>query len=281
MTKILITGANGQLGSELCKLLDERGIAYDAFDSKQMDITNKKLVDEKINALKPAVIYHCAAYTAVDNAEDVAKDLNWQVNEVGTRNVAEAAKRIGAKVVYISTDYVFDGTNEGEYEVDAPTNPKNEYGKAKLAGEKAIKEVLDDYYIIRTSWVFGKYGKNFVYTMLRLAKDHDKLTVVNDQFGRLTWTRTLAEFMTYLVDHDQPFGTYQLSNKGSCSWYEFASEVLKNQDVEVVPVDSSAYPAKAYRPRHSIMSLKKAEATGFEIIDWQSALGKFMSEIEE
>lgn len=281
MTKILITGANGQLGSELRNLLDERGIAYDAFDSKQMDITNKELVDEKINALKPTVIYHCAACTAVDNAEDVAKDLNWQVNEVGTRNVAEAAKRVGAKVVYISTDYVFDGTNEDEYEVDAPTNPKNEYGKAKLAGEKVIKEVLDDYYIIRTSWVFGKYGKNFVYTMLRLAKDHDKLTVVNDQFGRPTWTRTLAEFMTYLVDHDQPFGTYQLSNEGSCSWYEFASEILKDQDVEVDPVDSSAYPAKAYRPRHSIMSLKKAEGTGFEIIDWQSALGKFMDEIEE
>lgn len=281
MTKILITGANGQLGSELCNLLDERGIAYDAFDSKQMDITNKELVDEKINALKPAVIYHCAAYTAVDNAEDVAKDLNWQVNEVGMRNVAEAAKKVGAKVVYISTDYVFDGTNEGEYEVDAPTNPQNEYGKAKLAGEKAIKEILDDYYIIRTSWVFGKYGKNFVFTMLRLAKDHHKLTVVNDQFGRPTWTRTLAEFMTYLVDHDQPFGTYQLSNEGSCSWYEFAGEILKDQDVEVAPVDSSAYPAKAYRPRHSIMSLKKAEATGFEIIDWQSALGKFMGEIEE
>ena len=281
MTKILITGANGQLGSELCNLLDERGIAYDAFDSKQMDITNKELVDEKINALKPAVIYHCAAYTAVDNAEDVAKDLNWQVNEVGMRNVAEAAKKVGAKVVYISTDYVFDGTNEGEYEVDAPTNPQNEYGKAKLAGEKAIKEILDDYYIIRTSWVFGKYGKNFVFTMLRLAKDHHKLTVVNDQFGRPTWTRTLAEFMTYLVDHDQPFGTYQLSNEGSCSWYEFASEILKDQDVEVAPVDSSAYPAKAYRPRHSIMSLKKAEATGFEIIDWQSALGKFMGEIAE
>lgn len=279
MTKILITGANGQLGSELRNLLNERGIAYNAFDSKQMDITNKKIVDEKINALKPAIIYHCAAYTAVDNAEDVAKDLNWQVNEVGTQNVAEAAKKVGAKMVYISTDYVFDGTNEGEYEVDAPTKPKNEYGKAKLAGEKAIKEVLDDYYIIRTSWVFGKYGKNFVYTMLRLAKDHDKLTVVNDQFGRPTWTRTLAEFITYLVDHDQPFGTYQLSNEGSCSWYEFASEILKDQGVEVAPVDSSAYPAKAYRPRHSIMSLKKAEATGFEIIDWQSALGKFMDEI--
>ncbi|WP_085649920.1 dTDP-4-dehydrorhamnose reductase [Limosilactobacillus reuteri] len=281
MTKILITGSNGQLGSELRNLLDERGVAYDAFDSKQMDITDQAVVNEKISALKPEVIYHCAAYTAVDNAEDVAKDLNWQVNADGTRNVAEAAKRVGAKMVYISTDYVFDGTNEGEYEVDAPTNPRNEYGKAKLAGEKVIQEILTDYYIIRTSWVFGKYGKNFVYTMLRLAKDHDQLTVVNDQFGRPTWTRTLAEFMTYLVDHDQPFGTYQLSNENSCSWYEFATEILKDKDVEVAPVDSSAYPAKAYRPRHSIMSLKKAEDTGFEIMDWQTALGEFMGEIGE
>ncbi|MBB1122402.1 sugar nucleotide-binding protein, partial [Limosilactobacillus sp. Lr3000] len=142
--------------------------------------------------------------------------------------------------------------------------------------EEAVKSILDDYYIIRTSWVFGKYGKNFVYTMLRLAKDHDRLTVVNDQFGRPTWTRTLAEFMTYLVDNNQPFGTYQLSNEGSCSWYEFASEILKDQDVEVAPVDSSAYPAKAYRPRHSVMSLKKAESTGFEIMDWQSALQQFL-----
>lgn len=243
MAKILITGANGQLGSELRNLLDERGIAYDAFDSKQMDITDQAVVNEKISALNPEVIYHCAAYTAVDNAEAVAKDLNWQVNADGTRNVAEVAKKVGAKMVYISTDYVFDGTNEGEYEVDAPTNPRNEYGKAKLAGEKAIQEILTDYYIIRTSWVFGKYGKNFVYTMLRLAKDHDQL-----------------------------FGTYQLSNENSCSWYEFATEILKDKDVEVSPVDSSAYPAKAYRPRHSVMSLKKAEDTGFEIVDWQTAL---------
>lgn len=281
MIKILITGANGQLGSELQNLLKERNITYVAFNSKQMDITNAQVVSDKVMELKPAVIYHCAAYTAVDNAENVAKDLNWQVNEDGTRNVAEAAKKVGAKMVYISTDYVFDGTNEGEYEVDAPTNPKNEYGKAKLAGEKSIKEALDDYYIIRTSWVFGKYGKNFVYTMLRLAKDHDKLTVVNDQFGRPTWTRTLAEFMTYLVDNDQPFGIYQLSNEDTCSWYEFASEILKDKDVEVAPVDSSAYPAKAYRPRHSVMSLKKAEDTGFKIIDWQTALSEFMKEIEE
>lgn len=279
MTKILITGANGQLGSELRNLLDERGVAYDAFDSKGLDITDKQAVSAKFDALKPEVVYHCAAYTAVDNAEDEGKQANWQVNEDGTRNVAEATKRVGAKMVYISTDYVFDGTNPNEYPVDAPTNPKNEYGKAKLAGEQAVKETLDDYYIIRTSWVFGKYGKNFVYTMLRLAKDHDKLTVVDDQFGRPTWTRTLAEFMTYLVDNDQPFGTYQLSNEGSCSWYEFASEILKDKDVEVAPVTSEAYSQKAYRPRHSIMSLDKAEDTAFKILSWQDALEQFLKEI--
>lgn len=280
MTKILITGANGQLGSELRNLLDERGVAYDAFDSKGLDITDKQVVDAKFDALKPAIVYHCAAYTAVDNAEDEGKQANRQVNEDGTRNVAEAAKRVDAKLVYISTDYVFDGTNPGEYQVDDPTNPKNEYGKAKLAGEQAVKETMDDYYIIRTSWVFGKYGKNFVYTMLRLAKTHDKLTVVDDQVGRPTWTRTLAEFMTYLVDHEAPFGTYQLSNEGSCSWYEFAKEILKNQDVEVAPVSSEAYPQKAYRPRRSIMSLEKAEGTGFAIISWQEALEQFLKSID-
>lgn len=281
MTKILITGANGQLGTELRNLLDERGVAYDAFDAKYMDITDQQAVDAKFDALKPAVVYHCAAYTAVDKAEDEGKQVNWRVNEDGTRNVAAAAKRVGAELVYISTDYVFDGTNSDEYQVDDPTNPKNEYGKAKMAGERAVKEKTDDYYIIRTSWVFGKYGKNFVYTMLRLAKDHDKLTVVDDQFGRPTWTRTLAEFMTYLVDHEEPFGTYQLSNENSCSWYEFAKEILKDQDVEVAPVPSEAYPQKAYRPRHSIMSLSKAEETGFEIISWQEALAKFLTVIGE
>ena len=281
MAKILITGANGQLGTELRKILDERGIEYDAFDSKQMDITDKAVVDEKVTTLKPEVIYHCAAYTTVDKAEDEAKELNWQVNETGTRNVAEAAQRVGAKLVYISTDYVFDGTNEGEYEVDAPTNPKNEYGKAKLAGEGAVKEIMDQYYIIRTSWVFGEYGKNFVYTMLRLAKTHDRLTVVDDQVGRPTWTRTLAKFMVYAVEHEVPYGTYQLSNDNSCTWYEFAREILKDQDVEVSPVTSAEYPQKAYRPRHSIMRLAKVKSTGFKVPTWEEALGEFMGEIKE
>lgn len=281
MAKILITGANGQLGTELRHLLDERGIEYAARDAKDMDIADRQTVDEQLNELKPEVIYHCAAYTAVDKAEDEGKEINWKVNEDGTRNLAEAAAKIGAKLVYLSTDYVFDGTKTSEYEVDDPTNPKNEYGKAKLAGEKAIQAAMNDYYIIRTSWVFGKYGKNFVYTMLRLAKDHDRLTVVDDQVGRPTWTRMLAEFMTYLVDHDCEYGVYQLSNEGSCSWYEFASEILKDKDVEVAPVTSEEYPQKAYRPRHSVMSLKKAEATGFAIPTWQDALKQFLAQIEE
>ncbi|MEK1385298.1 dTDP-4-dehydrorhamnose reductase [Limosilactobacillus fermentum] len=281
MTEILITGATGQLGSELRNLLDERNVAYDAFDSHGLDITDEETVMKKVEELQPKVIYHCAAYTAVDNAEDQYKAANWQVNETGTQNIAQAAKKVGALLVYVSTDYVFDGTNPGEYKEDDPTNPKNEYGKAKLAGEEIVKQTLDNYYIVRTSWVFGKYGRNFVYTMLRLAKDHDRLTVVNDQFGRPTWTRTLAEFVTYLVDNKSPYETYQLSNDDSCSWYEFAKEILTDKDVEVAPVMSKEYPQKAYRPRHSIMSLEKAKATGYEIPTWQEALKEFMSDIED
>ncbi|WP_421487512.1 dTDP-4-dehydrorhamnose reductase [Limosilactobacillus fermentum] len=281
MTEILITGATGQLGSELRNLLDERNVAYDAFDSHGLDITDEETVMKKVEELQPKVIYHCAAYTAVDNAEDQYKAANWQVNETGTQNIAQAAKKVGALLVYVSTDYVFDGTNPGEYKEDDPTNPKNEYGKAKLAGEEIVKQTLDNYYIVRTSWVFGKYGRNFVYTMLRLAKDHDRLTVVNDQFGRPTWTRTLAEFVTYLVDNKSPYETYQLSNDNSCSWYEFAKEILADKDVEVAPVTSKEYPQKAYRPRHSIMSLEKAKETGYEIPTWQEALKEFMSDIED
>ena len=281
MTEILITGATGQLGSELRNLLDERNVAYDAFDSHGLDITDEETVMKKVEELQPKVIYHCAAYTAVDNAEDQYKAANWQVNETGTQNIAQATKKVGALLVYVSTDYVFDGTNPGEYKEDDPTNPKNEYGKAKLAGEEIVKQTLDNYYIVRTSWVFGKYGRNFVYTMLRLAKDHDRLTVVNDQFGRPTWTRTLAEFVTYLVDNKSPYETYQLSNDDSCSWYEFAKEILADKDVEVAPVMSKEYPQKAYRPRHSIMSLEKAKATGYEIPTWQEALKEFMSDIED
>ncbi|MCY9806000.1 dTDP-4-dehydrorhamnose reductase [Lentilactobacillus senioris] len=278
--EILVTGANGQLGTELCHLLDERGLSYTGTDSKELDITDPKAVNDYFKQNQPKVVYHCAAYTAVDQAEEEpGKSIDEKVNVLGTENVAKAAAKAGSTLVYISTDYVFDGTNEEMYTEEDVPNPKNEYGRTKYLGEQAVQKYADKYYIIRTSWVFGQYGKNFVYTMLKLAETHDQLTVVADQFGRPTWTRTLAEFMTYAVANDIPFGVYQLSNEGSCNWYEFATEILKDKNVKVLPVTSEEYPQKAYRPRHSILDLSKAENTGFKIISWQDALKEFSTEI--
>lgn len=270
---ILLTGGNGQLGTELRHLLDEKGVKYVSTDAKEMDITDAQATMDYITNLKPTVIYHCAAYTAVDKAEDEGKALDEKINVDGTRNVALAAKEVGATLVYISTDYVFDGRlKDGEYAVDAPINPLNEYGRTKALGEKAVQEIMDDYYIIRTSWVFGKYGHNFVFTMQKLAETRDELTIVNDQFGRPTWTRTLAEFMYFVIDQKAPFGIYHLSNDNACSWYEFAKEILKDTDVKVLPVTSEQFPQKATRPQYSVMDLSKAKALGFHIPTWQEAL---------
>lgn len=274
---ILITGGHGQLGTELRHLLDEKKLEYLSTDADQLDITDKEGTYKFITDMKPEIIYHCAAYTAVDKAEDEGKELDEKINVEGTRNVAEAAKAAEATLIYISTDYVFDGKKkEGMYQVDDTTNPLSEYGRTKLLGEKAVQETMDDYYIIRTSWVFGIYGHNFIYTMQKLAKTHDRLTVVNDQFGRPTWTRTLAEFMVFVIEKKAPFGIYHLSNENSCSWYEFAKEILKDTDVEVAPVTSEEYPQKATRPQYSIMDLSKAKGLGFEIPTWQEALNSFL-----
>ena len=275
---ILVTGAKGQLGMELCHLLDEQEIEYVGTAMADLDITNAEQVTHFVQTLQPTIIFHCAAYTAVDLAEDEGKALNQAVNIDGTKNIALAAKEVGAILVYISTDYVFDGMlDEGEYAVDALTNPQNEYGKAKLAGEQVIQELLTNYYIIRTSWVFGQYGANFVYTMQKLAENRKTLTIVSDQIGRPTWTRTLAEFMQFIVEKEAPYGVYHLSNEGSCSWYEFAKEILKeNTDIEVLPVTSEEFPQKATRPKRSIMDLSKSEELGFEIISWEEALCQFM-----
>jgi dTDP-4-dehydrorhamnose reductase len=278
--RILITGANGQLGTELRHLLDARETDYRATDSHELDITDKAAVDAYFKDFQPQVVYHCAAYTAVDAAEEApGKAINQKVNVDGTANIAAAANKVGAIVVYISTDYVFDGDQAAEYTVDAQPAPRNEYGRAKYEGEQAVQRLADKYYIIRTSWVYGEYGKNFVYTMLKLAQTHDHLTVVNDQFGRPSWTRTLAEFMTYALDHQLDYGIYHLSNDNSCNWYEFAQAILKDKDVTVSPVTSAEYPQKAWRPRHSILDLSKTKATGFKIPTWQEALAAFMQEI--
>ncbi|TGD18599.1 dTDP-4-dehydrorhamnose reductase [Levilactobacillus suantsaiihabitans] len=278
--KILITGASGQLGTELRHLLDSRGIEYLAMDSTQLDITDAKAVDNFFENERPNVVYDCAAYTAVDAAEEEpGKTTNGLVNVEGTRNLAIASERVKATLVYISTDYVFDGTNSEMYSEEDSANPKNQYGLAKYQGEQLVQKIMSKYYIIRTSWVFGKYGKNFVYTMLKLAETHDELSVVDDQVGRPTWTKTLADFMTYAVENRIEYGIYQLSNDNSCSWFEFASEILKDKQVTIHPVDSSKFPQKAYRPKHSVMSLEKAKLMGFSIISWQEALREFKSDL--
>ncbi|MCD1023592.1 dTDP-4-dehydrorhamnose reductase [Enterococcus sp. SMC-9] len=270
---ILLTGGNGQLGTELRHLLDENKVDYVSTDASEMDITDAKATMAFITDLKPDVIYHCAAYTAVDKAEDEGKELDEQINVIGTENVAKAAKVVDATMVYISTDYVFDGRQQGhEYQVDDQTNPLNEYGRTKLLGENAVKEILEKYYIIRTSWVFGQYGHNFVFTMQNLAKTRDTLTIVNDQFGRPTWTRTLAEFMLFVIEKRADYGTYHLSNENSCSWYEFAKEILKDTNVTILPVTSAEFPQRATRPQYSVMDLSKATALGFEIPTWEEAL---------
>ncbi|WAM37961.1 dTDP-4-dehydrorhamnose reductase [Leuconostoc pseudomesenteroides] len=274
--KYLITGAHGQLGQELQKLLRERELTFVAYDSKALDITNREAVMATFKAEQPDVVLHAAAYTKVDLAEDEGRAMNWQVNVTGTKNIADATKRYGAKLVAVSTDYVFDGLNVGEYRETDPVNPRNAYGRAKLAGELAVTESGAAAYIVRTSWVFGEFGNNFVYTMQRLAESHPKLTVVNDQLGRPTWTRTLAEFMLHLIAVEATYGIYHLSNDETTTWFDFAKEILKDTAVEVEPVTSAEFPQKAYRPKHSVMNLEKAKATGFEIPSWRKALQSFL-----
>ncbi|EKF52594.1 dTDP-4-dehydrorhamnose reductase [Lactococcus garvieae] len=279
---ILITGGNGQLGTELRHLLDERGVKYFAADVNELDITDKAAVDAFFDENKPELVYHCAAYTAVDKAEDEGKALNEKINVDGTRNVANAAARVDATLVYISTDYVFNGDLPvgQEWEVDAPIDPQSEYGRTKRLGEVAVEESGVKFYIVRTAWVFGNYGHNFVFTMQNLAKTHETLTVVNDQHGRPTWTRTLAEFLVYLVDNNVNLGYYHLTNDAApgedVTWFDFATEILKDTDTKVTPVDSSAFAAKAKRPFNSTMSLEKTKATGFVVPTWQEALAQMI-----
>ena len=276
---VLITGGNGQLGTELKKLLDEQGVNYISADAKEMDITDSATVDKFVAKVKPEVIYHCAAYTAVDKAEDEGKELNQLINVDGTANVAKAAEANNATIVYIITDFIFDGNKKTEYKVDDVPNPQNEYGRAKYEGELEIQKYASKYYIIRTSWVYGEFGANFVFTMQKLAKTHPKLTVVDDQYGRPTWTRDLAEFMTFIVEKKAEYGVYHFSNDNSCTWYEFATEILKDIDVEIAPVDSSAFPQKAKRPEHSIMDLSKTKALAYQIPTWQDSLKNMLNSL--
>jgi dTDP-4-dehydrorhamnose reductase len=287
---ILITGSKGQLGLTFSKLLDESGenyVATDAFADATLDdfvshhipntevavdITDADAVNRLFSVVKPNVVLHCAAYTKVDDAEDVGKELNENVNVKGTANIANACKNHNSVLVYFSTDYVFNGKQRREYlETDAP-DPINAYGRAKYEGEKIIQERLNRYYIIRTSWLFSEYGVNFVHTMQKLVKTNKTIKVVNDQVGRPTYAKTLAEFALYAIKREVLFGIYHLSNAGTATWFDFAKEILHNFDVKVLPTTSEHFPQKAKRPAYSVFNLDKAKRTGFAIPTWQNAL---------
>ena len=271
--KILVTGAAGQLGYDVCRELARRGIEHKGIDRQNLDICDRAAVEEYLTACAPDAVIHCAAYTAVDKAEE-EPELCFAVNAGGTQNLAEVCKQLDCKLLYISTDYVFDGSGEQFYEVDAIAEPVNIYGKSKLAGELAIKKCLTKYFIVRTSWMFGSRGNNFVRTMLRLAETHSEVGVVADQVGSPTYTADLAKLLVDMVGTEK-YGIYHATNDGVCSWAEFAEEIFRQtgKDVWVRHLTTAEYPAKAKRPLNSRLALDSLKKAGFvDLPDWLDAL---------
>lgn len=278
--KVLVTGIKGQLGYDVMQECAKRGIKAVGVDIDEMDITDKGSVERVITDSHVNAVIHCAAYTAVDAAEDNV-ELCEKVNAAGTRNIAEVCQRLNLKMMYFSTDYVFDGTGNTPHHEDDEKAPLNVYGRTKYEGELAVQELLKEYFILRISWVFGVNGNNFIKTMLRLGKENGKVSVVNDQFGAPTYTVDLAKIVVDMIQTDK-YGVYHVTNMGDCSWYEFACEIYKKagMNVEVTPVDSSKFPAKAKRPENSRMSKRKLAEEGFEMLPtWQDALERYLKEI--
>ena len=280
--KILVTGVKGQLGYDVVNELAGRGIETVGVDIEEMDITDAESVDKVIRDAAPDAVIHCAAFTAVDAAEE-NEELCRRVNVEGPRNIAKVCRELDIKMLQVSTDYVFEGTGERPWEPEDECRPKTVYGKTKYEGELAVKELLDKYFIVRIAWVFGINGKNFVKTMLNLAKSRDTITVVNDQFGSPTYTYDLAKLLADMVMTEK-YGTYHATNEGSCSWYEFACAIFKEAGVEVnvVPVSSAEYGAKADRPANSRMSKEKLTENGFERLPaWEDALHRYIRALSQ
>ncbi len=279
--KVLVTGVGGQLGYDVMKVLKARQIDCLGADLAEFDITDLVATKKFITSYQPDVVIHCSAYTAVDKAEDNI-DLCRAVNAKGPENIAKVCKAIDAKMIYISTDYVFPGTGEQFYEVDDETNPVNIYGQTKLEGETVVKAMLEKYFIVRISWVFGKNGNNFIKTMLRLGKERDELNIVSDQIGSPTYTADLAELLCDMVITEK-YGTYQATNEGICSWAEFTEEIFKQADIatRVNHIKSAQYPTRAKRPMNSRMSKETLTKAGFhKMPTWQDAVKRYLMEIE-
>lgn len=284
MYKVLVTGAAGQLGQDMMAELKKRGYTAIGVDVEEMDITDEEKVMEVISGIRPQVVIHCAAFTAVDAAQD-QEDICRQINAKGTDYVAKACEAVSCKMIYLSTDYVFEGTGERPWEPeDEVKKPLNVYGQTKYEGEQAVRNRTSRYFIVRTAWVFGPHGKNFVRTMLNLAKKYDRITVVNDQFGTPTYTPDLAVLLADLMETEK-YGIYHATNEGDyISWYEFACEIFKlaGKEIAVVPVSSEEYAAKAKRPKNSRLSKKKIRENGLKPLpQWKDALQRFLDTFNE
>ena len=281
--KVLVTGVKGQLGHDVMNELALRGIEGIGVDVEEMDITDRTACETVIFREKPDAVIHCAAYTAVDAAEDNL-ELCRKINAEGTRNIARVCKAMDIKMMYISTDYVFNGGGQRPWEPDDHREPLNVYGLTKYEGEIAVEQNVQKYFIVRIAWVFGVNGKNFIKTMLRLGKEKGAVSVVNDQIGSPTYTYDLARLLADMIQTDR-YGRYHATNEGLCSWYEFACEIFRQagmDEVKVTPVDSEGFPAKAKRPSNSRMSKEKLTENGFERLpSWQDALGRYLKALKE
>lgn len=289
--KVFVTGVAGQLGHDVVNELRKRG--HEAVGSDlalsneyvQLDITEKEAVSKVIKDIRPDAVVHCAAWTAVDAAEEEAnRDKVWAVNVTGTENIAKACKDIDCKMLYLSTDYVFDGEGTEPWQPDCKEyKPLNVYGESKLAGEQAVSRILDKYFIVRIAWVFGKNGNNFIKTMLKLGQTHPELRVVSDQIGTPTYTYDLARLLVDMCETEK-YGYYHATNEGGyISWYEFACEIFRQAklNVMVTPVTTAEYGlSKAKRPFNSRLAKSKLTEAGFKPLPtWQDALSRYLKEL--
>ena len=280
--KVLVTGVKGQLGYDVVNELTKRGIESVGVDIEEMDITDPVSVDRVMKEAAPDAVIHCAAYTAVDAAEE-NEELCRKVNAEGPQNIANVCKELDIKMIQISTDYVFGGEGTHFWKPEDACDPQSVYGRTKYEGELAVRNTLEKYFIVRIAWVFGINGKNFVKTMLNLAKTHDTIRVVNDQFGSPTYTYDLARLLVDMVVTDK-YGIYHATNEGTCSWYEFACSIFKEVgvNVNVIPVTTAEYGAKAKRPANSRMDNNKLTENGFEKLPaWQDALARYVALLKE
>ena len=278
--RILVTGVKGQLGYDVMNELAKRGHTGIGVDVEEMDITDAAKVEQVIKASDVEAVIHCAAYTAVDAAEDNV-EICHKINAEGTENIAKVCKELDLKMIYISTDYVFNGEGTRPWKPDDEREPLNVYGQAKYEGELAVEKYLEKYYIVRIAWVFGVNGKNFIKTMLNLSETHDELSVVNDQIGSPTYTYDLAKLLVDMVETDK-YGRYHATNEGLCTWYEFATEIFRQagKEITVHPVTSEQFQTKAKRPHNSRLNKDKLEANGFDRLPtWQDALNRYLKTI--